>query len=99
MENVIRETFLRADSAKQAFYRLVTEEITDGFLIRKESGIGEGRVLHEETYFRESLRDAIKLHEKKIHEKTNKQSKRKRIYSIILDQSSLRRSESCGKLL
>ena len=86
MENVIRETFLRVDSKNNAFYKLIMEQITDGFLIRKESGIGEGKVLHKEAYFRESLEDAIKFHENKIREKTNSALKRKRVYSVVFDK-------------
>ena len=89
MESIIRETYLQANSSKQAFYKLITEQITDGFLVRKESGIGEGRVLHEETYFRKSLDGAIQLHEKKVKEKTNAASKRKRVYSVIFDRDRL----------
>lgn len=86
--NIIRETYLKADSQKQAFYKLVTERITDGYVIIKESGVGEGKVLHKETYFRKSLTDALKFHEKKIKEKTG--SHRKRAYFIMFDKDRMK---------
>ncbi|MDY6896161.1 MAG: hypothetical protein SVO01_12225 [Thermotogota bacterium] len=87
MEKIIRKTLLNADSTKRAYYRLITEEINGGFIIKKESGC-EGRALHKETYFRESLVEARELHAKKIKEKTNKKSKRKRIYYIVSDSDN-----------
>lgn len=86
MECVIRETFLQANSAKQAYYKLITEKITDGFLVKKESGIGEGKVLHREAYFRNSFEEAQKLHDRKIKEKTTANSGKKRIYKIIFER-------------
>ena len=85
-QSLIRETFLRAkESKKQAYYKLKTLEISDGYLIKKESGIADNRALHEETYFRESLKEALKLHSEKIKEKTNTKTKRKRVYDIVSD--------------
>ncbi len=81
---VIRETYLKADSKNNAWYKLVTEEISGGFIIRKESGT-EGRALHKEIYFRESIVKAQQFHSKKIKEKTNTKSKRKRIYYVVSD--------------
>lgn len=87
MKKTIRETFLKADSKNSAYYKLITTEINDGFIIKKVSGC-KGRVPHEETYYRESLVDAINLHTKKIKEKTNTRSKRKRVYYIVSDSDS-----------
>ena len=86
MEIVIRETFLQANSAKRAYYKLITEKITDGFLVKKESGIGEGRALHKEAYFRNSFEEAQKLHDRKIKEKTTANSGKKRVYRIIFER-------------
>jgi hypothetical protein len=88
MERVIRETFLQANSAKQAYYKLITEKITDGFLVKKESGIGEGKVLHREAYFRNSFEEAQKLHDRKIKEKTTANFGKKRVYKIIFERKS-----------
>ena len=86
MECVIRETFLQANSAKRAYYKLITEKITDGFLVKKESGIGEGKVLHREIYFRSSFEEAQKLHDRKIKEKTTANPFKKRIYTVISEK-------------
>ena len=82
MSKVIRETLLKADSKKQAFYKLTIEEISDGFVIRKESGAGE-KVLHKEFYYRDLLEDANEFHQRKIQEKTGEN--RKRVYCVVYD--------------
>ena len=85
-ESTVRETYLSANSKKKAFYKLTIEKISDiGFLIRKESGIEGSKVLHSETYFREFLKDAVQLHNKKIKQKTNKNNKRDRVYEVVSD--------------
>ena len=80
---ILKDTLLKADSKKNAFYRLKIEKIRDGYLIQKESGINDDKVLHRETYYRNNYDSAFNLYSKKIKEKTN--PKRKRVYRIVLD--------------
>lgn len=83
---VLKKANLRAQSPRNAFYRLTLEQITDGYLIRKKSG-GNGVVLHREAWYRENLSDAEKLFARILKQKTNPNSKRKRKYVL----------ESCGQ--
>jgi len=51
----LRETILKADSPKQAFYRLRMEALAhgQGFIVTKESGTGD-KVLNSESWHRET---------------------------------------------
>lgn len=80
---ILREVHLMADSKKKAYYHLKIEQISDGYLIRKESGIMDGRRLHCESYFRESYEDALSFYSKKIKQKTR--LKRDRVYSVVFE--------------
>ena len=83
---VLKEAHMVARSPRNAFYKLTLEQITDGYLVRKESG-GNGVVLHHEAWYRENLSDAEKLFARILRQKTNPNSKRKRKYVL----------ESCGQ--
>ena len=78
---VIREALLRADSPKEAFYRIRVEVLPAriGYVLRKESGSGK-HVSHREAWFRDSLKEAINFYEAKIKQKTT--PGRKRVYSV-----------------
>ena len=82
MKVVLRSTSLKAKSPKRAFYNLAIIKITDGYLVRKESGAGS-KVLHREAWFRDSFEDALKLYEKILREKTNPRRKSPRKYTIV----------------
>ena len=92
MKEVLRSTSLRAESPKRAFYNLVIIKITDGYLVRKESGAGS-KVLHREAWFRETHEEALKLYEKILREKTNPKRRSPRKYTVVSQNSG---SLSCS---
>jgi len=67
---VLKSVTLKAISPRNAFYVLTMEKITDGYVVRKESG-GNRVVLHREAWFREKLSEAEKLFARILREKTN----------------------------
>ena len=79
---VLKKANLRAHSPRNAFYVLTLEQITDGYLIRKESG-GNGMVFNREAWYRESFADAEKLFLRILREKTNPNRKSRRKYVIV----------------
>lgn len=78
---VLKKANLRACSPRNAFYRLTLEQITDGYLVRKESG-GNGMVFNREAWYRESFADAEKLFAKILKQKTSPNRKRDRKYVL-----------------
>ena len=76
---VIKSVYLEAESPKRAFYVLTLRRITDGYLVCKESG-AEGKVLHREAWFRETLIEAEKLFERKRLQKTKTSRRSPRKY-------------------
>ena len=80
-ERVIREALLRADSPREAFYRIRVGALPTGigYVIRKESGTGE-HVTHREAWFRDTLQETLDFFKGKIAQKTN--PNRKRVYRI-----------------
>jgi len=78
---VLKKANLRARSPRNAFYRLTLEQITDGYLVRKESG-GNGMVFNREAWYREDFADAEKLFAKILKQKTNPNRKRDRKYIL-----------------
>ena len=92
MKEVLRSTLLRAKSPKRAFYNLAIIKITDGYLVRKESGAGN-KVLHREAWFRETLEGAVRLYEKILREKTNPKRRSPRKYTVVSQNSG---SLSCS---
>ena len=79
---VLKKANLRACSPRNAFYRLTLEQITDGYLVRKESG-GNRVVLHREAWYGENLSDAEKLFARILKEKTNPNRKSLRKYMVV----------------
>ena len=72
---------LKAKSPREAFYRLDLLKITDGYLIRQESGAGQ-RILHREIWFRDSIEEASRLYHKIIERKTDPHRRSPRKYTI-----------------
>ena len=89
--DILKEAHLVANSPHNAFYNLTLERITDGYLVRKESG-GNGIVLHREAWYRETLSDAEKLFTRILRQKTNPNSKRKRKYVSLIKVEAPRRT-------
>lgn len=88
MKELISSTKLKAKSPRNAFYHLSIFRITDGYIIKKESGAGE-KVLHTETWYRESWEEALKLYSRILREKTNPERRSPRKYQIISELSPL----------
>jgi len=83
MRRVIAECFLVAeDSARKAFYSLYVEELETGFLIRKVSG-ANGKILHEENYWRPDITSSLTFLEDKVASKTDPARKGPRKYRLI----------------
>ena len=79
---VLKKANLRAQSPRNAFYILTLEQITDGYLVRKESG-GNGMVFNREAWYRESFADAEKLFLRILKKKTNPNRKSRRKYVVV----------------
>jgi len=78
---VLKKANLRAFSPRNTFYILSLEQITDGYLVRKESG--ENRmVFNREAWYRESFADAGKLFAKILKQKASPNRKRDRKYVL-----------------
>jgi len=88
---VLKKAHLMAYSPHNAFYELTLEQITDGYLVRKESG-GNGVVLHREAWYRKNLSDAEKLFARILKQKTNPNSKRDRKYVLEPSEQTERRT-------
>jgi len=88
--DIVKDPHLVANSPHNAFYNLTLERITDGYLVRKESG-GNGIVLHREAWYRETLSEAEKLFARILRQKTNPNSKRKRKYVSLIKVEAPRR--------
>ena len=58
-KTVLKKANLVAHSPHNAFYLLTLEKITDGYIVRKESGVN-GVVLNREAWYRENIGDAEK---------------------------------------
>ena len=78
---VLSSTRLKAESPRQAFYDLALIRISEGFLVRKESGCN-GKVTHRETWFRETLEEASRLYQAIIQEKTDPSRRSPRKYRV-----------------
>jgi len=83
--HVLSSTRLRARSPRQAFYDLSLIKISEGFLVRKESGCN-GKASHGETWFRPTLEEASRLYQGIIQEKTNPSRRSPRKYRVALGQ-------------
>ena len=79
---VLKSVYLEAESPRRAFYKLSLKKITDGYLVCKESG-ANGKVLHREAWFRETLREAERLFERKLLQKTSVLRKSPRRYRPV----------------
>lgn len=80
-KTVLKKANLVAHSPHNAFYLLTLEKITDGYIVRKESG-GNGVVLNREAWYRENIGDAEKLFLRILKEKTNPNRKSRRKYVV-----------------
>jgi len=55
----LRDAYLEAEtSARNAWYHLTLEKISEGYLIRKHSG-AKDKMLHTEIYYRAELSEAL----------------------------------------
>lgn len=88
MKKLISSTRLKAKSPRGAFYHLFFLELTDGYIVREESGTGE-KVLHTEAWYRESREETLKLYNRILKEKTNPGRRSPRKYQIISELSPL----------
>ena len=93
MTEKIKEAFLRAESPKSAWYRLVVKRIflaqgECAYVVVKQSGIEPEKCLHEETYFRENLDRALQLYERRLAEKLNTKRKNPRKYRLVEPSAS-----------
>ena len=79
---LIKSVYLEAESPKRAFYVLALKKIADGYLVCKESG-AEGKVLHREAWFRETLTEAERLFERKLLQKTRVSRRSPRKYKPV----------------
>ena len=79
---LLKKAYLKAESPRKAFYILKLEKIRDGFIVSKESG-ADRKVLHKESWFRETLEEAEKLFRRILLQKTNPSRKSPRKYKII----------------
>ena len=78
---VLSFTRLKAESPRNAFYDLALIRISEGFLVRKESGCN-GKMIHRETWFRETLEEASRLYQGIIQEKTDPLRRSPRKYRV-----------------
>ena len=69
------EIFLKAsNSTKQAFYRIWIEELDEGYIVRKESGIFT-KVLDRKNWWFRTYFEAEQYQQKLVNSKTNPERK------------------------
>jgi len=76
---VIKSALLKANSPRDAFYRLWLEHDDDVYAIRKESGSGK-RVQDRRRWVFQDYDKALRFYERRIQEKTNPERKSPRKY-------------------
>lgn len=81
--NQLKSAYLKADSAKGAFYDISLVENTGEYFVVKRSGIKEDRVLDQRQWHFSCREKAEKEFKRKLRQKINPRSKRHRIYNII----------------
>ena len=81
--NTLKHAYLEAESPKRAFYDISIVENTGYYWVVKESGIADSNTLDSRKWPFSDYVSAQKLFKKKIREKINPRSNRKRIYNII----------------
>jgi hypothetical protein len=82
--NIICSAYLVAvDSPRQAFYRIWVEADTGIFTVVKESGVQKGRVLDRRAWRFGCRKEAQKLFDRRIKEKTNPKRNSPRKYTIV----------------
>ena len=79
----IKSAYLEAESPKKAFYDIRIEWNAGFFTVVKRSGLANDRVLDKRKWTFNDYVSAEKRFKKKLREKINPRSRRKRIYNII----------------
>lgn len=77
---IIKSAYLRAESAKQAFYSIKIVEDMGKYSVVKESGCS-GKIMHKQVWNMSSIEEANSFFNRKLKEKTK--NGRKRTYKRI----------------
>lgn len=86
-ERICSAHLVATDSPKSAYYRIWIESDAGLFTVCKESGI-KGKVLDRRAWSFDSLDEAMKLYNRRIKEKTNKERKSPRKYTFLKREAS-----------
>jgi len=79
---VIKQVNLISESPRQAFYRLRLETYQGQYCVRKESGANE-KVLDRRSWCFPCQKEAEKLYDRRLREKTKEDRKSPRKYKVI----------------
>jgi len=79
---VIKQVNLISESPRQSFYSLRLETYQGQYCVRKESG-GKGKVLDSRSWCFTTQKEAEKLYDRRLREKTKEDRKSPRKYKVI----------------
>ena len=86
MANVLKQTYLEAESPRHAWYQITMIQLTEGFVIEKCSGC-QGRKPHIEAWFRWESLAANEVYDRIL--KTKTKLGRKRVYRKVQQRDQL----------